>query len=130
MSHFYGLLGRKLKHSFSPEIHKFFYDEPYDLFEIEPENLDEFMKSADFKGINVTIPYKKDVIPYCHSLSETAKKIGSVNTIIRRESGTLFGDNTDYYGFSYMVKKGGVRFKAKRLLYWEAAAHPLPCGMF
>lgn len=116
MSHFYGLLGRKLKHSFSPEIHKFFYDEPYDLFEIEPENLDEFMKSADFKGINVTIPYKKDVIPYCHSLSETAKKIGSVNTIIRRESGTLFGDNTDYYGFSYMVKKGGVSVQGKKAI--------------
>ncbi len=112
----YGLLGRKLKHSFSPQIHAFFYDTPYDLFEVEPEDVAAFMQSTHYDAINVTIPYKKDVIPFCTELSETAKKIGSVNTIVRRPDGTLYGDNSDYYGFSYLVKKSKVDVKGKKVI--------------
>lgn len=112
----YGLLGRKLKHSFSPQIHAHFYDTPYDLFEIEPEDVSAFMQSNRFDAMNVTIPYKKDVIPFCAELSETAKKIGSVNTIVRRADGSLFGDNSDYYGFSYLVKKSNASVKGKKVI--------------
>lgn len=112
----YGLLGRKLSHSISPEIHTLLCGYDYRLIEKEPEELDSFFSQKDFKGINVTIPYKKNVIKYCSALSDTAKKIGSVNTIVRRKDGTLYGDNTDYFGFSYMVKKSGIKIKNKTAL--------------
>lgn len=112
----YGLLGRKLSHSISPEIHNLLCDYDYVLFEREPEELDEFFEKREFSGLNVTIPYKKDVIKYCDELSETAKKIGSVNTITIREDGTLFGDNSDYFGFSYMIEKSGIEIKNKSVL--------------
>ncbi len=116
MSGVYGLLGRKLVHSFSPEIHSYFYSAPYKLFEIEPENVKSFMQRAEFSAINVTIPYKQTVIPYCSVLSETAKKIGSVNTIVRTKDGSLYGDNTDYYGFTYLVNTSGMDIKEKKVL--------------
>lgn len=103
-----GLLGEKLSHSFSPLIHSQFGDYEYKLFEISPENLDAFMTERDFDGLNVTIPYKKDVIPYCAELSETACEVGSVNTIIRQPDGSLHGDNTDYFGFAYLLGKAGA----------------------
>lgn len=98
-----GLLGRKLGHSFSPRIHACFGDYSYELFEVEPDALDAFMKSDRFYALNVTIPYKRDVIPYCAELSSAARAIGSVNTLVRRADGTLFGDNTDAAGFSAML---------------------------
>ena len=112
----FGLLGRKLSHSISPEIHNLLCDYEYVLFEREPDELDEFFEKQEFSGLNVTIPYKKDVIKYCTELSETAQKIGSVNTITVRPDGTLYGDNSDYFGFSYMVEQSGVQIKDKTVL--------------
>ena len=111
-----GLLGRKLGHSYSPQIHAQLTDYPYTLFEREPEQLEEFLKHGDFSGLNVTIPYKKDVIAYCAELSERAKKLGSVNTIVRREDGSLIGHNTDYFGFLSMVEQSGLSVAGKKVL--------------
>ena len=111
-----GLLGRKLGHSYSPQIHKYLGDYSYGLFEKEPEELAEFIRNGDFTGINVTIPYKKDVIPLLDELSDTAIKMGSVNTVIRRKDGTLFGHNTDYFGFVSMVKRSGICVSGKKVL--------------
>lgn len=112
----YGLLGEKLSHSYSPEIHKELGDYDYRLYNVAPEELESFLLTGDFQGLNVTIPYKKAVIPFCAELSPLARKIGSVNTIIRREDGTLFGDNTDYFGFAYMAEKAGISFADKKIL--------------
>lgn len=101
----FGLLGRTLSHSYSPEIHSYLGSTPYALFEIEPDQVGSFLRQSDFTGINVTMPYKKDVIPYLDSLSVTAKKLGSVNTIIRTPENGLIGHNTDYYGFSYLLDR-------------------------
>lgn len=111
-----GLLGRTLAHSYSPQIHAFLGDYPYELYEKEPEELETFLKKGDFTGLNVTIPYKKDVIPYLDELSPTAKKLGAVNTIVRRKDGTLYGHNTDYFGFASMVKRSGVDVTGKKVL--------------
>lgn len=112
----FGLLGRSLKHSYSPQIHSLLGSYPYDLFEVEPQKLDEFMRKGDFMGLNVTIPYKKDVIPYCNELSETAKAIGAVNTIVRRRDGSLIGHNSDYFGFFSMVKRTRLQLFGKKVL--------------
>lgn len=112
----FGLIGRTLKHSFSPMIHKNLYDYPYSLFELEPENIKSFLESRNFDGLNVTIPYKKEVIPYLSTLSERVKEIGSVNTIIRKKDNTLHGDNTDFYGFLYMIKESGIALEGKKAL--------------
>ena len=98
----YGLIGEKLGHSFSAEIHELLTGEPYELRETAPENLDAFMREKDFRGINVTIPYKQAVIPYLDEISETARKIGAVNTIVNRE-GKLYGDNTDFDGMTQLI---------------------------
>lgn len=111
-----GLLGRKLGHSYSPQIHSYLGDYTYVLFEKEPEEVGNFILHGDYTGINVTIPYKKDVIPYLDELSPAAMKMGSVNTIVRREDGTLFGHNTDYFGFTSMVKRSGIQVKGKKAL--------------
>lgn len=111
-----GLLGRKLPHSFSPQIHRMLGNYPYTLFEKEPEELEDFLKNGNFTGINVTMPYKKAVIPYLDELSPAAKKIGAVNTIIRRSDGTLYGHNTDYFGFQAMVEHCGLSFSGKKVL--------------
>lgn len=100
----YGLLGERLSHSYSPLIHSMLGDYPYKLFAIPEKDLPAFLTSRDFDGLNVTIPYKKAVIPYLSDLSEGAKKLGSVNTILRRADGSLFGDNTDYGGFRYLLR--------------------------
>ncbi len=111
-----GLLGRKLGHSYSPQIHGLLGDYSYALFEKEPEELASFLKDGDFTGINVTIPYKKDVIPYLDALSPAAQKIGSVNTIVRRADGSLFGHNSDYFGFVSLVKHSGIAVEGKKVL--------------
>lgn len=103
-----GLLGRKLSHSYSPRIHSLLADYEYLLFEKEPEELAEFLESGRFLGLNVTIPYKKAVVPFCTELSETAKTLGSVNTLVRRSDGTLYGDNTDAFGFVYLMQQSGI----------------------
>ena len=111
-----GLLGQKLGHSYSPAIHGMLADYDYQLFEREPEQLEDFLKNGGWDGINVTIPYKKAVLPYCAELSDTARRIGSVNTIVRRPDGSLYGDNTDAYGFESLVKKSGIDVRGKKAL--------------
>lgn len=111
-----GLLGRKLAHSYSPQIHSLLGDYSYQLFEREPDEIEIFLKNGDFSGLNVTIPYKKTVIPYLDALSSTAQKLGAVNTIIRRSDGTLYGHNTDYYGFQSMVVRSGLSVSGKKVL--------------
>lgn len=111
-----GLLGRKLSHSYSPQIHSFLGNYSYVLFEKEPEALAEFLRNGDYTGLNVTIPYKKDVIPYLDEISAAAEKIGAVNTIVRRADGTLFGHNTDYFGFQSMVTCSGLDLRGKKVL--------------
>ena len=110
-----GLLGRKLGHSYSPQIHAHFGTYSYDLFEKEPEEVEYFLRNGDFTAINVTIPYKKTVMPYC-SLTDRARYMGSVNTIVRQSDGSLLGHNTDYFGFSSMVKRSGLEIAGKKCL--------------
>ena len=110
-----GLLGRKLGHSYSPQIHARLGDYDYRLFEKEPEALEDFLKNGDYTGLNVTIPYKKDVIPFLDELSPRAKALGAVNTIVRRD-GKLIGHNTDYFGFETMLLSSGVSVRGKKAL--------------
>ncbi len=110
-----GLLGRKLGHSYSPQIHAQLGDYDYNLYEAEPENLADFLAHGDFTGLNVTIPYKKAVIPYLDALSPVAQKLGAVNTIVRRE-GKLIGHNTDYFGFQTMLRRSGLVVAGKKVL--------------
>ena len=111
----FGLLGRKLGHSWSPQIHSMLADYEYKLYEVEPEDLDGFLRTTDLAGMNVTIPYKKDVVPYCVSLSHAAERIGSVNTLVRTPDGWR-GDNTDYAGFRHIVKSSGVDIAGRKTL--------------
>lgn len=111
-----GLLGRKLSHSYSPQIHKNLGEYEYHIFEKEPEQLPDFLKTGDYSGLNVTIPYKKDVIPYLDHLTDRAKRIGAVNTIVRQEDGSLVGHNTDYFGFLSMVNRSGLQVSGKKVL--------------
>ena len=111
-----GLLGRKLGHSYSPEIHAQLGSYSYHLFEKEPEELKDFLQKEDFTGLNVTVPYKKEVIPYLSELSPIAERLGAVNTIIRRADGSLLGHNTDYFGFYSMVKQSGLMPEGKKCL--------------
>lgn len=111
-----GLLGRKLSHSYSPQIHALMADYPYDLFEKEPEEVQDFILHGDYTGINVTIPYKKDVISFLDELSPMAQRMGAVNTIVRRQDGSLFGHNTDYFGFSDLLRRSGIAVSGKKVL--------------
>jgi len=111
-----GLLGRKLGHSYSPQIHSHLGNYSYLLFEKEPQELEAFLKESDFAGLNVTIPYKKDVIPFLDELSPVALRMGAVNTIVRKSDGALVGHNTDYFGFSSMVSQSGLCPKGKKCL--------------
>ena len=111
-----GLLGRKLGHSYSPQIHGHLASYPYSLFEKEPQELEDFLKNGDFTGLNVTIPYKKDVIPFLDELSPVAQRLGAVNTIVRRRDGSLVGHNTDYFGFRYLVQQSGLQVSGKKAL--------------
>ena len=110
-----GLLGRKLAHSYSPAIHGHLGDYAYGLFEKEPEELHDFLRHGDWDGINVTMPYKQDVIPYLEELTPIAEALGAVNTIVRR-NGRLIGHNTDYFGFRAMVEKSGLSPTGKKCL--------------
>ena len=110
-----GLLGRKLGHSYSPQIHAHLGDYSYQLFEKEPEEIGDFLKNGDFTGLNVTIPYKKDVIPFLDELSPAVARLGAVNTIVRRD-GKLIGHNTDYFGFRWLVQESGLQVAGKKAL--------------
>ena len=104
----YGLIGEKLGHSYSPQIHAQLADYRYELKAMPPEALDSFLTARDFKGLNVTIPYKQAVVPHCAELSDEAKDIGSVNTLVVREDGSMIGHNSDIGGFTYMLVKAGI----------------------
>ena len=112
----FGLLGEKLGHSYSPELHAFFGDYDYELFEVAPGDLEDFLRERDFQGLNVTIPYKTTVHDICEHLTEAAEAIGSVNTVVKQPDGTLLGDNTDAAGFEGMVWKSRVRVRGRKCL--------------
>ena len=111
-----GLLGRKLGHSYSPQIHALMDDYSYELFEKEPEEVGEFVRNGDYDAMNVTIPYKKDVIPYLDEIDDIARRLGSVNTIVRRPDGRLEGHNTDYYGFLSLIEHSGIQVYGRKVL--------------
>jgi len=112
----FGLLGERLSHSFSPLLHGMLADYEYRLYEKAPEDVAAFLRSGAFDGLNVTIPYKKTVLPFCAELSDAARRIGSVNTLVRRADGTLFGDNTDAFGFAYMAGLLHADFRGRKAL--------------
>lgn len=112
----YGLLGQHLSHSHSPALHRLLGDYPYALIEKSPQELEPYLKEGDFAGLNVTIPYKKAVLPFMDELSPRARAAGSVNTILRRKDGTLFGENTDWRGFSYLLQASGGDPSGKKVL--------------
>lgn len=122
-----GLLGRRLHHSYSPQIHSMLGDYNYRLFEIEPENLESFLKSGTFDGLNVTIPYKKAVIPYCSALSPQARALGSVNTIVKLPDGQLMGHNTDCFGFSSLLNSSGLSVAGKKVLVLGSGGASVTC---
>lgn len=111
-----GLLGRKLGHSYSPQLHNLMADYEYLLYEREPEEVEAFIKDGQWDALNVTIPYKKTVVPFMDELSEMARELGSVNTIVRRPDGTLFGDNTDAAGFTQMIEVSGITIPGKKTI--------------
>ncbi|MDY3095162.1 MAG: shikimate kinase [Eubacteriales bacterium] len=111
----YGLIGKPLGHSFSREIHALIADYDYRLFEIDEDELPRFFQERDFSGINVTIPYKQAVIPFLDEISDEAKKIGAVNTIVKKE-GKLFGFNTDFFGMRALIKSTGLDLENKTVL--------------
>ena len=123
-----GLLGKVLGHSYSPFIHRQYGDYAYDLYEKNEEELEDFLKNGDWDGLNVTIPYKKAVLPFLDELSEAAKEIGSVNTLVKREDGTIFGDNTDAYGFAETLRRSGIALSGKKaLVLGNGGACPAVC---
>ena len=111
----YGLRGEKLGHSYSKDIHEMLADYTYDLCPLTKEEFTEFMEKKEFKSINVTIPYKRDVIPYLYEMDDNAKAIGAVNTIVNKD-GKLYGHNTDFSGFMYMLKKHDIDVAGKKCL--------------
>ena len=111
----YGLIGEKLGHSISAEIHGKIGLYPYELCEIPQDGLDAFMRAKDFRGINVTIPYKERVIPYLDSIDERAAAIGAVNTIVNRD-GKLYGYNTDFIGLKNLMLSEGHDYNGSTIL--------------
>lgn len=110
----YGCIGEKLGHSFSKEIHNALADYDYRLQELKREELPEFFEKKEFKAINVTIPYKQDVIPYLYWISNEAKAINAVNTIVNKD-GKLYGYNTDFYGLKALIERENVSLKGKKV---------------
>ncbi len=110
------LLGERLAHSYSPEIHALLGDYEYTLSEKQPGEVADYLRCGDFTGLNVTIPYKQTVLAYMDELSPVAAATGSVNTVLRRADGSLFGDNTDVYGFTAMVHASGIDVRGKKAL--------------
>ena len=113
----YGLIGAKLGHSYSKIIHELLLPQyPYELHPLPTEaEARQFLEQRPFQAINVTIPYKQLVIPYCDTVDPLAEKIGAVNTVVNR-GGKLYGYNTDYAGFLWMVERSGLSVKGKKCL--------------
>lgn len=111
----YGLCGKTLKHSYSKIIHEMLGNNEYNLYSLDKDEFYEVIESRNFSALNVTIPYKTDAFELCDVVSDEAKSIGSVNTVVNK-NGTLYGYNTDYYGFVYMLKRAGIDIKNKKVL--------------
>ena len=111
----YGLIGEKLGHSYSKIIHEQLADYTYDLIPLSKEEFAPFMEAKNFTAINVTIPYKKDVIPYLDEISDAAKAIGAVNCIVNK-NGRLLGHNTDYAGFLYTLRNNNIKITGEKVL--------------
>lgn len=111
-----GLLGEKLSHSYSPQIHSQLGDYEYALYEKDPNELAYFLRTESFSGLNVTIPYKKAVIPYCTQLTDRARQLGAVNTLVRQADGSLLGHNSDYFGFLSMLHRSGLNPENRKCL--------------
>lgn len=111
----YGLLGEKLGHSFSPQLHKALAGYDYRLLPTPPEDVEELFRRREFKGLNVTIPYKRTVIPLCDQADPRAAEIGAVNTVVNR-GGKLTGYNTDIDGLIYLAKRAGVDMAGKKVV--------------
>lgn len=108
-----GLLGRKLGHSLSPQIHRIFGDYEYRLYEREPEAVADFVRHGDLDFLNVTIPYKRTVAELCDELSPLAQRLGNVNFVQRRSDGTLYGDNTDAFGVERLLDSVGAEVRGR-----------------
>ncbi|MFB0972011.1 MAG: shikimate dehydrogenase, partial [Neofamilia sp.] len=111
----YGLLGKTLKHSFSPKIHSYFGNYRYELFGKEENEIEDLIRREDVVGFNITIPYKKTIMQYCDEIEESALKIGAVNTIIKKD-GKVIGYNTDFQGFQYQLKRASIEVKNKKVI--------------
>ncbi len=125
----FGLVGRNLVYSFSKQIHERLSNYRYDIINLEPEKIEEYIKRKNFVGLNITIPYKKTVYALCDEVSDRARQIGSVNTVIVRPNGKLYGDNTDYDGFMFMAKRAGVDFHGKKsIVFGSGGTSAMVCN--
>lgn len=125
-----GLLGEKLGHSFSPQIHAELADYSYDLVELAPDEVGPFVKSDKLDAYNVTIPYKKTVMPFLDVISPEAKSIGAVNTVVRGADGKLYGYNTDYFGFCHMLDVSGIKVEGKKaIVFGNGGASATVCAV-
>lgn len=133
----YGIVGQRLLQSLAPEIHRELGNFRYERFQLEPDKLDEFFKKREFAGLNITSPYKTEVIKYCDYLTPDAEAIGSVDTIFWDNDGKLVGDNCEYDGFRYTIFKCGIDVKGKKVLIFgsgesaktvKAVVHDLGAG--
>ena len=118
----YGLIGAKLGHSYSPAIHAQLGDYDYRLCELTEEAFVDLLSRRDFRGLNVTIPYKVLALAHCDALSDTAREVGCVNTLVVRPDGSLYGHNTDIGGFIALARRAGVVIRGKKAVSWAAAA--------
>ena len=121
----FGLLGRKLSHSYSAPIHRELGIADYRLIELEPHELEAFMRRDDIGALNVTIPYKRDALKICDHVSDEALEVGSVNTVVRKPDGKLYGYNTDVFGFLYMADSANIDFKNKKTLIFGSGGASL-----
>lgn len=112
----YGVLGEKLGHSYTPVIYRELAGLDYVKFEREPDQLEAFLRGQEWEGVNVTIPYKKAVLPYLDELSDIARRMGNVNTVTRMADGRLRGDNTDYFGFRFLLESTGIDYDGALVL--------------
>ena len=111
----YGMLGERLGHSFSREVHALLGDYHYELLELSPEEVGDFMRARNFAAINVTIPYKSTVIPYLDGIDDAARAIGAVNTV-KRVGDRLYGYNTDFSGMNALIEYNDITLKDKKVL--------------
>ena len=118
----YGLVGRTLGHSFSPLLHRLLWGADYGLMPMAEEELEPFFRARSFRGVNVTVPYKKTVMPFLDEIDNRALRIGCVNTVIRQEDGRLVGYNTDYDGFGLLADRTGISFSGRNVLIFGSGA--------